>query len=161
MISAELLGDGPALDRLRALRDSANAGLARAIAKLGIDLQNHVQQDKLSGQVLKVRSGALRSSIDVETDQSATTITTTVFTDHLDYAAAQEYGFFGTVNVRASLRQIKEAFGHPIAAKTISVRAHSRQVDLPARSFLQSALDDMAPNISADVEDALREAITS
>ncbi len=160
MISAELLGDGPALDRLRALPDAANAGLARAIAKLGIDLQSHVQQDKLSGQVLEVRSGALRSSIDVETDQSATTITTTVFTD-LDYAAAQEYGFFGTVNVRASLRQIKEAFGRPIAAKTISVRAHSRQVDLPARSFLQSALDDMAPNISADVEDTLREAFTS
>ena len=42
-----------------------------------------------------------------------------MFTD-LDYARAQEYGFDGTVNVRASVRRIREAFGHPIAEKTIS-----------------------------------------
>jgi phage gpG-like protein len=160
VISAELLGGGPALDRLRALPDAANAGLARAIAKLGIVLQSNVQQDKLSGEVLKIRSGALKSSINVEIDKSAIGVTATVFTD-LDYAAVQEYGFSGTVNVRASLRLVKQAFGHPIATKTVSVRAHSRQMDLPARSFLQSALDDMGPDVSADVEDALREAITS
>jgi phage gpG-like protein len=159
VISADLLGDKTALDRLRAMPDAARSGLARAIAKLGIDLQNNVQQDKLSGQVLKVRSGSLKSSIDVETDQSGTAITATVFTD-LDYAAAQEYGFSGTVNVRASLRQIKEAFGRPIAAKSVNVRAYSRRMNLPERSFLRSALDDMAPEISAGVEDALREAIT-
>jgi Bacteriophage HK97-gp10, putative tail-component len=158
VISAELLGDGSALDRLRALPDAANAGLARAIAKLGIDLQSNVQQNKLSGEVLKVQSGALKSSIDVQIDKSATGVTATVFTD-LDYAAAQEYGFSGTVNVRAILRTIKLSFGRPIATKTVSVRAHSRQMDLPARSSLQSALDDMTPNISADVDDALREAI--
>jgi phage gpG-like protein len=160
MISAELLGGGRALDQLRALPDAANAGLARAIAKLGIALQSIVQQNKLSGEVLKVRSGALRSSIDVQIDKSAAGVTATVFSN-LDYAAAQEYGFSGTVNVRTSLRMIKQVFGHPIASKTVSVRAHSRQMDLPARSFLQSALDDMAPNISADIEDALRGAITS
>jgi hypothetical protein len=159
VISAELLGDGPALDRLRGLPSAVNEGLARAIAKLGIALQSSVRQDKLSGEVLKVRSGGLKSSIDVEIDKSGAGVTATVFSD-LDYAAAQEYGFLGTVNVRASLRLIKQAFGHPIATKTVSVRAHSRQTDLPARSFLQSALDNMAPNISTDVEDALREAIT-
>jgi hypothetical protein len=159
MISANLLGDEAALDRLRALPDAASAGLARAIAKLGIDLQSNVQQNKLSGQVLNVRSGALKSSIDVTIDQSGTGVTATVFTD-LDYGDAQEYGFSGTVNVRASLRLIKEAFGRPIAAKTVSVGAHSRRMDLPERSFLRSALDDMRPDISAGVEDALREAIT-
>jgi phage gpG-like protein len=160
VISAELLGDGPVLDRLRALPDAANAGLARAIAKLGIALQSNVQQDKLSGEVLKVRSGALKSSISVEIDNNASEVTATVFTD-LDYAAAQEYGFSGIVDVRASLRLIKQAFGRPIATKTITVPAYNRQTDLPARSFLQSALDEMAPNISADIENALREAITS
>jgi phage gpG-like protein len=159
VISAELVGAGQALDRLRALPDTANAALARAIAKLGIALQSNVQQDKLSGEILKVRSGALKSSINVEMDKSAAGLTATVFTN-LDYAAAQEYGFSGTVNVRASLRLIKQAFGHPIATKTVGVRAHSRRMDLPARSFLQSALDEMAPDISADLEDALREAIT-
>ncbi len=122
-------------------------------------LQGDIQHDKLSGQALRVQSGKLKSSIAVETKKSATGVTATVFTD-LDYAGAQEYGFTGTVNVRASLRVIKQAFGRPIAAKTIAVRAHSRRMDLPERSFLRSALDDMAPDISAGVEDALREAIT-
>ena len=158
MISADFLGDKPALDRLRALPDAANEGLARAVAKLGIGLQSRIRQDKLSGQVLKTRSGALKASIEVATDRGAAALTATVSTD-LDYAAAQEYGFSGTVSVRSSLRRIKEAFGRPIAAKTISVGAHSRRMNLPERSFLRSALDDMTPDISAGVNDALREAI--
>lgn len=159
MISASLLGAAAALDRLRVMRDAASAGVARAIAKLGLDLQNSVQQDRLSGQVLQVRSGLLKQSIALQIDQSGSTIGATVYSD-LDYAAAQEYGFTGTVNVRASLREIKQAFGHPIAAKSISVGAHSRRMDLPQRSFLRSALDDMAPDIAANIEDAVREALS-
>ena len=159
MISANLVGDTAAPGRLSSMRDAANQGIARAIAKLGIDLQNNVQQNKLSGQVLQVRSGSLRQSIAMRIDQSDTTVSATVSSD-LDYAAAQEYGFTGTVNVRASLRQIKEAFGHPIAAQTIGVGAHSRRMDLPERSFLRSALDDIAPDIHAGVEHALREAFS-
>lgn len=159
MISAFLLGDGPALDRLRAMPDAARQDLARAIAKLGIDLQSNVQQNKLSGQVLQIRSGSLKQSVAVRLDQSGSAISATVSTD-LDYAAAQEYGFVGAVNVRASLRQIREAFGHPIAAKTISVGAYGRRMDLPERSFLRSALADMAADIGAGITDALREAIT-
>jgi len=159
VISAELLGTAPALDRLRGLAGQANSGVARAIAKLGLDLQNHVQQDKLSGQVLAVRSGNLKSSIAMSVAQTASSVTATVASD-LDYAAAQEYGFFGVVNVKASLRQIKEAFGRPISAKTISVAAHSRRMDLPARSFLRSALDDMSTDIGTGIEDALRQAMS-
>ena len=158
MIAATILGDEAALERLRALGDLANSAITRAIAKLGIDLQKHVQQNKLSGQVLAVRSGALKSNINVATDQKATRITATVYTN-LDYATAQEYGFSGTVNVRASLRQIKEAFGRPIVDKTIAVHPHDRHTSLPERSFLRSALDDKTTDISAGVEDALREAI--
>ncbi len=158
MISAGLRGDKPALDRLRALPNAANEGLARAVARLGFALQSRIRQDKLSGQVLKTRSGALKASIDVAADRSAAAVTATVITK-LDYAAAQEYGYSGAVNVRASLRQIQQAFGRPIAAKTIIVGAHSRRMNLPERSFLRSTLDEMTPDINAGVNDALREAI--
>ena len=158
MISADLVGVGAALDRLRAMREAAGSGIARAIAKLGIDLQNDVRQNKLSGQVLQARSD-LRQSIAVQIDQSDTAVSATVYSD-LDFAAAQEYGFTGTVDVRASLRQIKEAFGHPITAETIGVGAYTRRMDLPQRSFLRSALDDMTPDIGASVEDALRQALS-
>ena len=157
MITAYLVGEEQMLSRLRAIPDVVGSGLARAITKLGITLQRKVQQDKLNGQALVDRTGALQSSIDLRIDQSVNMVAATVFTD-LEYARAQEYGFSGTVNVRASLRRIREAFGRPIAEKTISVRAHNRRMDLPERSFLRSVLEDMTPAIRAAVEAGVAEA---
>ena len=159
MITAYLVGDEQLLERLRALPDAINLGLLRGITRLGIELQSDVQQDKLSGQVLRSRTGSLRSSIDLRVDQSGGAITASVFSDSR-YAGVQEYGFAGTVSVRASLRRIREAFGRPIAEKTISVRAHDRRMDLPERSFLRSALEDMTPAIRDGVEAALAEAVS-
>ena len=142
MITAMLVGDEARLARLRAMPDAANSNLVRAIAKLGVDLQRSVQQDKLTGQLLKVRSGSLRSSIGLRLDKAGTT-SATVSTDR-DYARAHEYGYSGTVNVRASLRRIRRPLADQLP-KTISVRAYSRAMDLPEHSFLRSALEDMAP----------------
>jgi hypothetical protein len=159
VITAYLVGDELLLERLRGISDGVNSGLARCITQLGIDLQRNVQQDKLSGQVLKSRTGTLKSSIDRRVDQSARGATTDIFTA-LRYGAAQEYGFTGTVSVGASLRRIREAFGRPIAEKTISVRAYDRRMALPERSFLRSALDDMTPAIREAVDAALAEAVS-
>jgi hypothetical protein len=159
VITAYLVGDEQLLERLRGISDAVNSGLARCITQLGIDLQRNVQQDKLSGQVLKSRTGTLKSSIDRRVDQNARGATTDIFTA-LRYGAAQEYGFTGTVSVGASLRRIREAFGRPIAEKTISLRAYDRQMALPERSFLRSALDDMTPAIREAVDAALAEAVS-
>ena len=56
MITAYLVGDQHMLERLRALPDAINSGLLRAITQLGIDLQRDVQQDKLIGEVLSIRT---------------------------------------------------------------------------------------------------------
>lgn len=159
MIAAKLSGAAAAVDRLRAVRAEAVAGVARMVTRLGLDLQSNVQQNKLSGQLLRVRSGKLRGSIAARTEESGTAVTASVYSD-LDYAAAQEYGFFGTVGVRASLRQVKEAFGRPIVPKTIAVGAYQRRMDLPQRSFLRSALDDMSPEIDERIADVLSEAMS-
>ena len=159
MITAYLVGDVQLLERLRALPGAINSGLLRGIAQLGIELQRHVQQDKLSGQVLRSRTGSLRSSISLQVDRSGGAVTASVFTDSR-YAGAQEYGFAGTVSVRASLRRIREAFGRPIAEKAISVRAYDRRMDLPERSFLRSAVEDIPPAIRDEVEAALAKAVS-
>jgi hypothetical protein len=159
VITATLVGDAAAVARLRVISDDANSGLARAIAKLGIELQRKVQHDKLSGQPLKPRSGSLRSSIDLRMAQSGSTVSATVFSD-LRYARAQEHGYSGTVLVRTSLRRIKEAFGRPVAERAISVRAHGRRMNLPERSFLRSALGDMTNDIQDAIDAALRAAVT-
>ena len=159
MIIGYLVGDREVLDRLRALPDAVNSSLLPAITRLGIELQRDVQQDKLSGQVLKSRTGSLGSSIDLRVDQSGGAIVANVFTDS-PYAAVHEYGFAGTVSVRASLRRITEAFGRPIPEKAINVRAYDRRMDLPERSFLRSALEDMGPAVREEVQAALTEAVS-
>ena len=159
MITADLVGDQQALERLRALPEAVNSRLLSVITRLGIELQRDVQQDKLSGQVLRRRTGSLKSSIDFRIDQSGGSITASVFSDSR-YAGAQEYGFAGTVTIRASLRRIREAFGRPIAEKTISVRAYDRRMNLAERSFLRSALNDMTPAIRDEVETAAAEAVS-
>jgi hypothetical protein len=159
VITAYLVGDQRVLERLSALPDAVNSGLLRAITRLGIELQRDVQQNKLSGQVLRSRTGSLRSSIDLRIDQNGGAITASVFSDSR-HAGAQEYGFAGTVSVRASLRRITEAFGRPIAGKTINVRSYNRRMDLPERSFLRSALEDIRPAIREEVEAALAEAVS-
>lgn len=159
MIAAYLVGDDQALERLRALPEAVSSRLLRAITQLGIELQRNVEQDKLSGQVLQSRTGSLKSSIDFRVDQSGGAFAASVFSTSR-YAAVQEYGFAGTVSVRASLRRIREAFGRPIAEKTISVRAYDRRMNLPERSFLRSALEDIAPVIRDEVEAALSEAVS-
>jgi hypothetical protein len=159
VISACLVGDERALERLRALPEAFNSRLLRAITQLGIELQLNVQQDKLSGQVLTSRTGSLGSSIQLQVNQSGGAFTASVFTDSR-YAAVQEYGFAGTVSVRASLRRIRQAFGRSIAEKTISVRAYDRRANLPERSFLRSALKDMTPDIHDGVEAALADAVS-
>lgn len=159
MITASLVGDDAVLAWLRDAPDAVASGIARAITQLGIDLQRKIQDDELSGQILAVRSGSLKSSIDLQIDQGGDGISATVYSDS-NYAAAHEYGFAGTVDVKASLRRITEAFGRPISEKTISVRAYRRRMELPERSFMRSALDDMDPAIRDAVEAALLEALT-
>ena len=159
MITGYLVGDQQVIQRLNVLPDAANSCLLRAITRLGIEVQREVQQGKLSGQVLRSRTGSLRSSIKLRIDRSGGTITADVFSDSR-YAGVQEFGFAGTVSVRASLRCIREAFGRPIVERTINVRAYDRRMDLPERSFLRSALEDMGPAIREEVQAALSEAVS-
>ncbi|MFX6778543.1 hypothetical protein ABTH52_20150, partial [Acinetobacter baumannii] len=67
-----------------------------------------------------------------------------IVSTNVKYGRIHEYGFSGTVAVRESLRQVNKAFGRPIQTREVAVRAHSRRVNLPARSFLRSALHDLA-----------------
>ena len=53
-------------------------GNARAVARLGLELQRKVQAEKLSGQVLKVRTGSLRSSINTKVTDTPSEISAMV-----------------------------------------------------------------------------------
>lgn len=153
MIALSLHGDREVAARLAALPVAASTGLGRALLRLAQQVQDRAR-DKAGGAVLQPRTGALQASITAEVEGLSVTVGS-----GLPYAAAQEYGFAGTVAVRPHLRQIREAFGRPIAAKTIAVGGYSRRMDLPARSFLGSALAELQPAIDTAIREALAEAI--
>jgi phage gpG-like protein len=158
MITVELIGDARLVARLDAMPGRLRDGLARTVTRLGLELQRKVQDEKLTGQVLKVRTGSLRSSINTRTERSASEVAASVGTN-IAYGRVHEYGFDGTVGVRAHLRQITQAFGRPIAPTAVAVRAHSRHVHLPERSFLRSALAELAPRIEEELRLAVDEAL--
>lgn len=128
--------------------------------RITVKLQNKIRAEKLSGQVLKVRTGKLRRSVERDVQESGQQVTGIV-SDTASYAAAHEYGFQGTVAVREHMRTIKQAFGRPIDEKTISVRAHSMRMNLPERSFMRSALAEMSESgeIQAEMAAAIERAL--
>jgi phage gpG-like protein len=133
--------------------------LRRSIGRLVLMLVRNVKGNKLSGQVLNVRTGRLRRSINGRTvmtnpDRPEGTVGTNVV-----YARPHEFGFKGNVTVKSHLRTVKQAFGKSITPVQVQVGSFSRRVDLPVRSFLRSALTDMEPVIRTEINTAVREAL--
>ena len=161
MIDAYLVGDAEVVRKLESLgprmREELKAGIGRAVLKL----QREVRSGKLSGQVLKVRTGNLRRSIDQAVTDTGSQVVGMVSTN-VKYARAHEYGFKGVVTVKQHMRLQKQAFGRPISPREVSVSQHTAKMNLPARSFLRSALADMEASgeIRAEFEAAVSRALT-
>lgn len=154
-----VVGDKEIARRFRALPDGIRSRVTESIGRLILKLQRKVMQEKLSGQVLKVRTGTLRRSIDqrLVTDNGAVT---GVVSTNVKYGKKHEYGSTETVTVKEHVRLVRQAWGkqlkHPVWA---TVKAHAMKQNIKERSFLRSALDDMKPEILAELDRAVAEGI--
>ena len=148
MISGYLIGDVETIAKLDRITPAVKGKLKQSINSLTLKLLAHVKSDKLSGQVLHVRTGRLRRSINQRLMEDATLITGVVGTN-VEYARYHEYGFNGDMHIREHLRKAKDKF--------VVVAAHTRHVNYPAHSFLRSALRDMEEEIKAGMGKALTE----
>jgi phage gpG-like protein len=160
MITGRVTGDREVVAKLSQLPGGIQSKLADTITRLCIKLQVHIKQDKLSGQVLGAPSGRLRRSITYNVaQQGASAVQGTVGTN-VEYARRFELGFQGSENVREHLREMTKAFGRPVKnPHKITVHAFTRHVNVPARSFLASALADMKPEILSKIDQAVKDAI--
>ena len=129
---------------------------ARAMLRLAQQLQRKVQSEKLSGQVLGVRSGALRAGIAFDVKDSGTRMTATVGSA-APYARFLEYG---TASSYLILPRSARALAFPWKGETRFFKAVTHP-PLPARSFLRSALAEFDTEIEAGMKDALDEALGS
>lgn len=138
--------------------------VGRATEREAINLVSTVKE-KLTDNVLRVRTGRLRRSITYRYQQTGQTFQAWVGTN-VSYARALENGFTGTVNVKAHLvrehqRKMKVAFGKPMAnprsvrVQEHTVKAHPVKMNIKPRRFLASSLEENTPRIQTNLREAI------
>jgi phage gpG-like protein len=160
MITAYLVGDREVIAKFNHMPSGVHRRLLQAITKLAIELDRTVKR-KLSGEVLHVRSGVLRSSTNYKITDSATEVTATEGTN-VKYAKFQELGVPHSWEIRPKTAKAL-AFswnvpGHILTRDPAFFRSVIHP-PLPARSFLASALRELEPKIRSDIAAAVDQAI--
>lgn len=124
-----------------AIVDSA---LEATVLRLAIKMTGLVKQ-KLSGEVLKVRTGRLRRSIHYEMSKSNNRVEATVGTN-VKYARTHELGLTIPAHIVEARRG--KALKFTVGGKTLfRRRVMIPAVKMPKRSFLEASLQQMAPEI--------------
>lgn len=155
MLKMEFIGGGILAAVFKAYAADVQDAVVKSVGRSALRLQREVKQNRLSGRVLRVRTGNLRRSVHQRVNVSGNVVSGEVDTN-VRYGIAHEYGFAGSVNVKASLRQVRQAFGKPLKPpRYVRVRAHTRDVKLPERSFLRSALCDLTPKFADDLQKSI------
>ena len=134
------------------------ARLEEKARQLAAALAEKVREEKLSGGVLQIRTGALKASIssDISIDGNQVNATVGSFGD-VKYAAIQEYGG------RTSAHEILPDKAQALAFVIGGVQRFARRVEhpgstIPASGYLQSSLDEAHDEIVEELSSAVREA---
>lgn len=144
--------------RLEAIPGKLAAALGEEAARLGQELRATVERN-VGGGVLQQRTGRLAASIDVSVERSGAGVSATVGTD-VPYAAIHEYG--GVIPAHEILPQSARALAFPWQGRErFFKRVDIPAVQMPERSFLRSALTEMAPEIRAAMAAAASRAVTA
>ncbi len=151
MISGVVIGGEAATARFANFSQRLRAELRVGIGRAALLVQIDSKQNKLSGQVVNVKTGRLRRTINTKITQTDTGVQGTVGTN-VEYAHVHEFGFQGAVSVREHLRRSK-------LGNEYVVRSHTMRMNIKERSFLRSALADMAGPIGAEFEHAVQRAV--
>lgn len=147
MIEGYVTGDAEVAAKLTETSDKLSLEVYKAVFELSRELVRDIRSKKLSGQVLKNRTGRLSRSVHQAVSQSEGKAVGVVSTNVV-YAQIHEFG--GTINhpggtayffdpKASAWRFIPNS--SPFAADAARTRPH--QIPMPERSFMRSALRDM------------------
>jgi hypothetical protein len=155
MITVELVGDERLIARLDAMPGRMHDGIARTVARLGLELHRKVVMEKLNGQVLQRRTGARASQVNDRFTDTPTEISYSVGIPPKSYGRFHE---FGVPHSWVTEARNAKALRFTVGGETIFCRRVTHP-PLPERSFLRSALKEMAPMIEEELRAAVAEAI--
>jgi phage gpG-like protein len=128
--------------------------VAAKVRALTANLQRHIVADKLQGQVLNHRTGALSRSIQHVTDVQGDVATGRVFSSgDVKYAAIHEFG--GRTPPHDIYPDKAQALAFMMGGEQIFAKVvHHPGSQMPERSFMRSGLADMADEIVASLREA-------
>jgi phage gpG-like protein len=150
VISGDLTGDRELIQYVDGISPKLRPELVRRTEKLTIILQSYVKKQKLSGQVLKRRTGRLSGSIARRVEDKSAGVTGVVGTN-VTYGVA-----FETTGMKPHVIEArnKKALAFKVGGKQV----FARRVNHPgsaARPFLLPALSENEGLIEAEYADAL------
>jgi len=144
---------------IREMPDLMIPAVFKGMKKGMVLAESTVRSPYLSGKALQRRTGRLRGSIThkvkIDGDRVVGSIGTKVV-----YGRIHELGFKGPVQVMAHVREVKQAFGKKTTPRLVYVRAHTRNVNMPARPFLRPAIDDKMDAIERIIANRIEEAFS-
>jgi phage gpG-like protein len=143
---------------LAAMPGQVRQALSSKANLLAVALEAKIQQ-KLSGGVLNMRSGALASSIIATVDESSADVSVRIGTSgDVKYAAIQEFG--GTIPPHEIVPDKAKALAFIVGGKQVfAARVNLPAVTMPERSYLRSSLAEMAEEIREGLSEAVVEAM--
>lgn len=151
MITAKVLGGAETVAALRSA--DVDSAVQRSVTVLAIKMTNLVKT-KLGGEVLNVRTGRLRRSINYSIDRSGSKIEATIGTNVI-YGKTHELG----LTIPAHIVEAKNAKalmfnmgGKIVFAKRVQIP----DVKMPKRSFLAASLAQMSDEVRESLTDAVR-----
>jgi len=159
VITGTIVGDRTLIERLGKMPPAVTSEVDAAVQKLGFELQARVQGSKLTGQVLHVRTGRLRSSLaqgasDTRSRFESTTDAAIAYVGtNVSYGVAWELGFSRRVGAgaRGGPRTLTgKSLQTYIARHPPGVRQYA------ARPYLAPALFEMRAQITQELGVALK-----
>jgi phage gpG-like protein len=144
------------------LKKNIHNAVVKKSMELALRLEAYVKENKLSGQVLNVRSGNLRRSIQSKVTQSIDdkdVVDITVYSDgSVPYADIHEYGGHTPPHIITPVQAQALSFiyeGKRVFAKIV----HHPGSIMPERSYLRTSIAEMTPTIRDEIENTVNDAI--
>jgi len=161
MLQVSLTGADTLATRLETLPAAVQAAVRAKAADLAERLRAHVVDDKLSGQVLRSKTGALAASIGAEVTVDGDAVVARVFSSgDLKYARIQEYG--GQTPAHDIIPNKAKVLAFITGGETVFARiVHHPGSTIPERSYLRSSLADMAGVIAGELKAAVLGALAA
>ncbi len=157
MFTLEFDGLQILVSRLEDAPKVVRAALLAKMTDLSRALYDKIVNEKLAGEVLNIRSGALRASIAARISDDGDALSASVGVDgDIPYATIQEYGG------RTSAHDIEAAKARALAFVKDGKAIFCKRVrhpgsQIPERSYLRSSLDELSDEIVAQLSDVASE----